>query len=315
MDKIFTIVVVGPTASGKTSLGVELAKRFNGEVVSADSMQIYKEMQIATAKPTEDEMQGIPHHMIDFVSPDENYSVALYKEEAMKIIEDIASRGKTPVIVGGTGLYVNTLLENIEFFDMESDDELRKELSEKAERLGVEAIYDELLRIDPEAAEKIHKNNVKKIIRALEVYYKTGRTITSQVECSKEKGAVLEPVIIGLTADDRQFLYDRINLRVDLMVNDGLIAEAERFYSIYGVKTANQAIGYKEILPYLNGDEEQSDSLERLKMQTRRYAKRQLTWFRRNENVNWLSIDRYTKDELFEAAAEIAEKAQSSENE
>ncbi|MBQ6874080.1 MAG: tRNA (adenosine(37)-N6)-dimethylallyltransferase MiaA [Clostridia bacterium] len=309
MDKIFTIVVVGPTASGKTSLGVELAKRFNGEVVSADSMQIYKDMQIATAKPTEEEMQGITHHMIDFVSPDENYSVALYKEEAMRAIKDISSRGRIPVIVGGTGLYVNTLLENIEFFDMEGDDGIRRELYSKAENQGTEAIYDELLRIDPEAAEKIHQNNLKKIVRALEVYYKTGKTITNQVEQSKMNGTVLEPVIIGLTADNRQFLYDRINLRVDLMVKDGLVAEARKFYSVYGENTANQAIGYKEILPYLNGEEKLEQSLERLKMQTRRYAKRQLTWFRRNENINWLSIDRYSKEELTEKAAEAVMRA------
>lgn len=311
MDKIFAIVVVGPTASGKTSLGVELAKHFNGEVVSADSMQIYKEMQIATAKPTEEEMQGIPHHMIDFLSPEESYSVALYKEDAMRIISEIASRGKTPVIVGGTGLYVNTLLENIEFFDMETDSNLRAQLMKKADEQGVEVLYDELIKVDREAAEKIHKNNVKKIVRALEVYYKTGKTITSQVEFSKEKGAVIDPVIIGLTAKERQFLYDRINLRVDCMVKDGLIDEARKFYSLYGIGTANQAIGYKEILPYLNGTEELNEALDRLKMQTRRYAKRQLTWFRRNENVNWLNIDEYTKIELIEKAIEIVNRSKS----
>ncbi len=311
MDKIFTIVVVGPTASGKTSLGVELAKHFDGEVVSADSMQIYKEMQIATAKPTEDEMQGVLHHMIDFLSPDESYSVARYKDDAMKAITEIASRGKVPVIVGGTGLYVNTLLENIIFFDMETDDQLRASLIQKANEQGVEVLHDELMKIDPDAAEKIHRNNVKKIVRALEVYYKTGRTITNQVEVSKDSGSVLDPVIIGLNAKDRQFLYDRINLRVDLMVRDGLIDEAKRFYSIYGVKTANQAIGYKELLPYLNGEEELRVSLDRLKMQTRRYAKRQLTWFRRNEEVNWINIDEYTKEELINEAIETVNKSKS----
>ncbi len=308
MNKIFTIIVVGPTASGKTSLGVELAKRFNGEVVSADSMQIYKEMSVATAKPTAEEMQGVPHHMIDFVSPDENYSVALYKDEAMKIIQDISSRGKIPVIVGGTGLYVSTLIDNIEFFDIQTDMELRERLMKRAEEEGTESLYDELKKIDPQAAEKIHENNSKKIIRALEVYYQTGKTITDQVERSKGKGAVLDPVIIGLNAKDRQVLYDRINLRVDYMVKDGLVEEAKRFYGLFERNTANQAIGYKELIPYLNGEEELNESLERLKMQTRRYAKRQLTWFRKIDNVNWINIDEYSKSDLIDEAAKIIEK-------
>lgn len=307
MEKIFAVIIIGPTASGKTSLGVEIAKRFNGEVVSADSMQIYKEMDIATAKPTKSEMQNIPHHMIDIISPNENYSVALYKKDAMNVIKNIASRDKTPIIVGGTGLYINTLIDNLEFFDADTDNALRERLINKANDMGTEELYDELKNIDPEAAEKIHKNNIKKIVRALEVYYLTGKTITEQVKSSKKSGTVLNPVIICLNAENRQFLYDRINLRVDTMIKDGLVDEARLFYNKYGSNTANQAIGYKELLPYLNGEEELEKSIERLKMQTRRYAKRQLTWFRKMQNVNQIYIDKMDNNEIIDKVSEIIE--------
>ncbi|MDD6022406.1 MAG: tRNA (adenosine(37)-N6)-dimethylallyltransferase MiaA [Acutalibacteraceae bacterium] len=305
MDKIFIIAVVGPTASGKTSLGVELALHYGGEVVSADSMQIYKKMNIATAKPTAEEMRGVPHHLIDFVEPTESYSVARYKSDSVKAVEDISSRGKVPIIVGGTGLYVDSLLENIEFFDIAADDGLRWELFERAEKDGCEKLYSLLKSVDPESAAKIHSNNTKKIVRALEVYIKTGKTISEQVRLSRLGGTPFESVIIGLTAENRQFLYDRINRRVDKMIADGLVGEAKEFYSVYGVKTANQAIGYKELLPYLEGRASLDECVERLKMQTRRYAKRQLTWFRRNENVNWLSIDALSGEELLKKATEI----------
>lgn len=305
MEKTFVITVAGPTASGKTKLGVRLARHYGGEVVSADSMQIYKKMNIATAKPTIEEMCGVPHHLIDFVEPTENYSVARYKRDAEEAIADISSRGKTPIIVGGTGLYIDSLLDNVEFFDVEVDESLRKELYEKAEKEGIDKLYSLLKEIDPMGAEKIHSNNTKKVIRALEVYYQTGRTISEQVELSKLSGTPYESVIIGLTSDDRQYLYDRINRRVDMMLESGLLDEAREFYSLYDAKTANQAIGYKELLPYLRGEKELDECIEHLKMQTRRYSKRQLTWFRRNENIHFLSIDRLTEDELFKAATEI----------
>lgn len=308
MDKIKTIAVVGPTASGKTSLGVELAKHFGGEVVSADSMQIYKYMNIATAKPTVAEMQGIPHHMIDFLLPTEPYSVAKYKEDAMKCIEDIASRGKIPVIVGGTGLYVDTLLYNTEFFDIEIDEKLRKSLYEKCEKLGCDKMWEELKEIDPVSAESIHKNNRKKIIRALEVYYQTGKTISQQTKLSRLSGEVLDYKIIGLSARNRDVLYDRINLRVDIMLKDGLLEEAKDFFDKYNTATAAQAIGYKELLPFFESRLSLEECAENLKMQTRRYAKRQLTWFRRNENINWLYIDDYKDGELIEKAVEIIEE-------
>lgn len=308
MDKIKTIAVVGPTASGKTSLGVELAKHFGGEVVSADSMQIYKYMDIATAKPTVAEMQGIPHHMMDFLLPTEPYSVAKYKEDAMKCIEDIASRGKIPVIVGGTGLYVDTLLYNTEFFDIKIDEKLRKSLYEKCEKLGCDKMWEELKEIDPVSAESIHKNNRKKIIRALEVYYQTGKTISQQTKLSRLSGEVLDYKIIGLSARNRDVLYDRINRRVDIMLKDGLLEEAKDFFEKYNTATAAQAIGYKELLPFFESRLSLEECAENLKMQTRRYAKRQLTWFRRNENINWLYIDDYKDGELIEKAVEIIEE-------
>lgn len=305
MEKTFVIAVAGPTASGKTELGVRLAEHYGGEVVSADSMQIYKKMNIATAKPTKEEMRGIPHHLIDFVEPTESYSVARYKTDAQNAIEDITSRGKVPIIVGGTGLYIDSLLENIEFFDAEVDESLRQKLYERAEAEGAEKLYSELSEIDPKSAEKIHSNNIKKVIRALEIYYATGRKISEQVDLSRLSGTPYECVIIGLTSNDRQYLYDRINRRVDKMLELGLLEEAKEFYSVYGVKTANQAIGYKEILPYLKGEKSLEECVEHLKMQTRRYAKRQLTWFRRNEKIKFLSIDELDKDGLFNAATEI----------
>lgn len=305
MDKIKTIFIVGPTASGKTSLGVEVAKYFGGEVVSADSMQIYKYMNIATAKPTQSEMQGIPHHMIDFVDPDTPYSVAKYKEDAMKCIEDIASRGKIPVVVGGTGLYVDTLLYNTEFFDVEIDEKLRKELYEKCEALGSEKLWEELSEIDPAAASNIHKNNSKKIIRALEIYYQTGKTITEQNASSHLCGEKLDYVIVALNAKDREYLYERINRRVDIMLEEGLLEEAEEYFRNFNNATSAQAIGYKELKPYFDGVLSLEECTENLKMQTRRYAKRQLTWFRRNENVNWLYIDDYKDGNIAAKAIEI----------
>lgn len=305
MDKIFTIIVVGPTASGKTSLGVEIAKYYGGEVVSSDSMQIYKNMQIATAAPNETEMKGIPHHLIGFLEPDENYSVARYKQDAFRIICDIDFRGKIPVIVGGTGLYVDTLINNISFFETDSSSTVRSELLKRAETEGTQKLYEELFSIDRESAEKIHFNNTKKIIRALEVYYQTGRTISEQVRESRNEESIIKPVIIGLNASDRQFLYDRINRRVDIMLENGLVDEAKAFYAKYGKGTANQAIGYKELLPYFSGESDLQSAAKNLKMQTRRYAKRQLTWFRRNKDINWINIDENSEDELLKKAIEI----------
>lgn len=304
MEKPLVAVVAGPTASGKTALGIEIAKRLGGEIISADSMQIYKKMDIATAKPTDEELSEAVHHLIGFLEPGENFSVAKYKEMALKAIDDILSRGKLPIIVGGTGLYIDTLINNTEFLDYEQSD-IRYKLEQRAETDGVEALLNELYEIDPEAAEKIHINDSKRIIRALEVYYSTGKTITKQCEISHINESKYRFCVIGLTSEDRQFLYDRINLRVDMMLENGLIEEAKQFYALELGSTAKQAIGYKEIKPYFDGLVSLEEATQKLKMQTRRYAKRQLTWFRRNENINWLSIDLLSKEQLFDKACEI----------
>lgn len=306
MKKPLVAVVVGPTASGKTSLGIEIAKHFDGEIVSADSMQIYKNMDIATAMPTKSEQQQVRHHLISFLEVTQGFSVASYKEKAINAIDDIISRGKLPVVVGGTGLYIDTLINNTEFLDYDKSD-IREKLSQRADREGIESLYDELRKIDPSASEKIHLNDTKRIIRALEVYYSTGQTISRQCELSHINESKYRFVLIGLTAENRQLLYDRINLRVDLMLEQGLISEAENFFSL-GADTAKQAIGYKELKPYLDGLVSLSQATEKLKMETRRYAKRQLTWFRRNENINWLYIDSSDKNQLCQAAFEIIEK-------
>ena len=304
MNKPLVAVVVGPTASGKTSLGIEIAKRLDGEIVSADSMQIYKNMDIATAKPTSDELSQARHHLIGFLEPTDEFSVAKYKSLAEAAIDDIISRGKLPVVVGGTGLYIDTLIKNTEFLDYEKN-HIRQELEKRDETEGTEVLYNELIKVDPAAAERLHINDKKRIIRALEVYYSTGKTITHQCEVSHINESRYRFCIVGLTAQDRQYLYDRINLRVELMLQEGLIEEAKEFFASNPGGTAKQAIGYKELKPYLDGYTSVEEATERLKMETRRYAKRQLTWFRRNAAINWLAIDTITKDELIDTACQI----------
>ncbi len=307
MNKPLVAVVVGPTASGKTALGIEIAKRFGGEIVSADSMQIYKNMDIATAKPTELEQSQAKHHLIGFLPPGESFSVAKYKQLAEKTIDDILSRGKLPVIVGGTGLYIDTLINNTEFLDYEKSD-IREKLEKRADSEGIEALLGELMKTDPETADRLHVNDRKRIIRALEVYYSTGKTITAQCEFSHLNESKYRFAVIGLTAENRQYLYDRINLRVDMMIEEGLIEEAKRFYSYELGSTAKQAIGYKELKPYLDGLLSLDEAIEKLKMETRRYAKRQMTWFRRNKSIHWLEIDKLERESLFNAACEIINK-------
>lgn len=304
MTKPLVAVVVGPTASGKSALAVEIAKEFGGEVVSADSMQIYKGMDIATAKPTNDEMQGIPHHLISIVEPSDSFSVNEFKIKATEAIEAILSKNKLPVVAGGTGFYIDTLINNTEFLDHEKND-IRDTLEKRAEEKGISELYEELEKIDPKAAQKLHENDVKRIIRALEVFYSTGKTITEQERLSHLEESPYRFCIIGINANDRQVLYDRINLRVDLMVEAGLIKEAEEFFSMPVSATAKQAIGYKELKPYFDGECTLGEALEKLKMETRRYAKRQLTWFRKRENINWIYIDGKSKDEIFAEAFDI----------
>ena len=306
MKKKTVIVIVGPTASGKTSLSIEIAKKMNGEIISADSMQIYKEMDIATAKPTEEEMQGIPHHLMSFVEPTENFSVADFKEKALDVIEDVFKRGKQPIVAGGTGFYVDTLIKNTTFFDFDKN-EKRSELTERLEKEGIEKLYEELREIDPDTAERLHINDTKRILRALEVYYATGKTISLQAELSHEKESEYDWFIIGLTAKDREILYDRINRRVEIMLECGLEEEAKKFFSSEKSGTSKQAIGYKELKPYFDGLSTLDEAVENLKRETRRYAKRQLTWFRRNEEINWIAIDSLSSEEIVNEAIKLLE--------
>ncbi len=307
--KIPLICIVGPTASGKTALSVKLAEYFDGEIVSADSMQIYKGMDIATAKPTKDEQNGIAHHMMDFLDNSEKFSVALYCDMAHKIIRDIYTRGKMPILVGGTGLYVDSLINNITFSDSEGDVNLRDELQRECDEYGVEYLLNKLATFDEVSAKKLEETrNPKRIIRAIEVYMTTGKTITQYNEESKKTDSPYEVVKIGLTATERQYLYDRINKRVDIMLENGLVEEARKTYNKKLSSTAAVAIGHKELIPYLEGQAELSDCVEILKMQTRRYAKRQLTWFNRDKEIHWLNIDSSDNDLLFEDAVQIIKK-------
>ncbi len=303
MEKIPVIAVVGPTASGKTSLAVEIAKRYNGEVISADSMQIYKGMDIATAKPSVEEMQGIRHHLIDFVSPYEKYSVARYIEDATKVIEAICSRGKLPVLCGGTGLYAESFLNNIRFEEEPDNAQMRMQLTARLEKEGAEKLLNELKEIDPEAAEGLHPNNAGRIVRALEVYYLTGETATQRRLRSVSEPSRYDTFWIALAFPEREYLYDRINQRVDIMLENGLEEEAREFLKNEKADTAAQAIGYKELRGWLEGRISREEAVENLKRETRRYAKRQITWFKRNNNIHY--IERNPSD----TAQQVAEKA------
>ncbi len=297
MNKIPVIAVVGPTASGKTSLSINIAKSFNGQVVSADSMQIYEKMDIATAKPTKEEMQGIPHHLIGFQPIDKKFSVAEYVALASECIKKIHSEGKVSVVAGGTGLYIDSLLQNIQFSKEESDSKIRDELTAEFDEKGAEYMLSQLREIDPETAEQLHLSDKKRIIRALEIYRATGRTMTEQKKISREEESPYNVLYIGINYRDRDVLYDRINLRVDLMVENGLLEEAKEFYNTSSDTTACQAIGYKELSPYFTGEKTLEECLDKLKLETRHYAKRQLTWFRKNENINWIYPDDYETTE------------------
>ena len=284
------MVIAGPTASGKTALAVELAKKYNGEVVSADSMQIYRKMNIGTAKPTVEETEGIPHHMIDILEPRENFSVAAYVEAAHEVIEDISHRGKLPIVAGGTGLYINSLIDDVDFSEEENDNSIRESLQRFADEEGVGALWERLKVCDPVSAEKIHPNNVKRVIRAIEVFELTGRPISEQNEEIKKKISRYNPLMIMINRP-REYLYERIEKRVDIMLSDGLIEEVEALKNMGLTKKnmAMQGIGYKEVLDYLHGLTTKDEMIRIIKRDTRRYAKRQLTWFRRDERM--INID------------------------
>lgn len=285
-------MIVGPTASGKTKLSVELAKLLNGEIISADSMQIYKYMDIGTAKVTKEEMEGIKHYLIDEVFPDEEFSVARFQELALKYIEEILQKGKTPIIVGGTGLYVNSLVYNINFSESQGDWGYRDKLTKEAEEKGIEVLFERLKEVDPETADKLHLNDTKRIIRALEVYEQTGKPMSYHVKESRKIPPKYDFRIIGLSWD-RALLYDRINKRVDKMIEDGLLDEVKSLVEKgYDNNTiAMQAIGYKEILAHLRGEMTLDEAIELIKLGSRRYAKRQITWFKRLENLQWVALE------------------------
>lgn len=303
------IVIVGSTASGKTALSVELAKRLNGEIVSADSMQIYTGMQIATAKPVAAEMQGIFHHMIGFLSPGQSFSVADYVKQAGAVITDIKTRGKLPILVGGTGLYVNSLIDNITFSKEAGDADYRQILIKEAEIIGGEGLLSRLKEIDRVTAESLNAGNLRRIVRALEIYHTTGRTMSQHVADSKIKRSPYKPLMIGIGFHDRQKLYDRINSRVDAMLEAGLIKEAEQALKGTLGRTAASAIGYKELSPYFDGEIPLSEAVENLKRSTRRYAKRQMTWFRKDERINWIYADDREFDEVLDDALSIIHKS------
>lgn len=302
MDKIKIICVVGATASGKTDLAVKLAKAVNGEIISADSMQVYKKMPIATAVATKEEQDGVPHHLVEFLEPNETFSVADFVELAKNTIADIVSRGRVPIVAGGTGLFVDSLVKNITFSDVGSNDKIRTELAPKSN----EELFEMLKKSDPEAAADIHPNNRKRVIRALELCM-SGTSKTEQNENSTLADSPYDALYIGIGYADRQKLYDRINKRVELMLDAGLENEARQMLGRQGL-TARQAIGHKELQPYIDGDITLEQATENLKRETRRYAKRQLTWFRRNENIKWLYADEMSRDEITEKAVDLAKE-------
>ena len=287
------LVIVGPTASGKTRMAVELAQRHNGEVISADSMQIYRTMDIGTAKPTKEEMGGVPHHMIDVADPEEDFSVARYVEMAAQCVDDVLARGKLPIVAGGTGLYIDSLLSGRTFAPFSPDSALRGELERELEEKGGQAMLEALAQVDPEAAQRLHPNDHKRIVRALEVYRSTGKTITQHNRETQAIPPRYNALTIGLAFQDRQAMWRRIDQRVDEMVAAGLEDEVRRLLTsgISPKCTAMQAIGYKEFTQALSGEMTWQEAADVVKLRSRQYATRQLTWFGRNPNTRWVRWD------------------------
>lgn len=283
------VVLIGPTAVGKTKTSIELAKRFNGEIISGDSMQIYRGMDIGTAKIREEEMEGVVHHLIDIRNPDEPFSVAEFQELVRCKITEIHARGKLPMIVGGTGLYIQSVIYDYQFGQVESNEKLRQELEKRAAELGPEAFHRELALVDPVSAERIHPNNVRRVIRALEVFAESGQTIDKAKE-DVTPSLLYQVAVVGL-AMERDQLYERINQRVDAMIEEGLIKEVKHLIDAgYQNGQAMQAIGYKEWIPYFDGTQDYDTTIQLLKQNSRRYAKRQLTWFRNKMDVEWIDM-------------------------
>ena len=302
-EKPLLIAVVGATASGKSALGAEIAAQYGGEVISADSMQLYEGLDIATAKPTAEEMRGVPHHLISVLPPDHACSVAEYVDMAREKISELLSRGRLPVIVGGTGLYADSLLDNIQFPEIPADEALRERLHREAETLGNAAMLSRLAACDPETAARLHENNLRRIIRALEVFELTGIPLSEHARRSRAVPPPWNAVRIGIQFADRELQYARIRKRVDMMLEQGLLDEVRAEYES-GTRraTAAMAIGYKELIPYLEGEAALESCIQSIKQETCRYAKRQGTWFRRNEQIRWINRDGISE------SAEILEK-------
>jgi tRNA dimethylallyltransferase len=301
------IVIVGPTAVGKTALSIMLAKRCNGEIISADSMQIYKGMDIGTAKIKPEEMEGVPHYMINVVSPNSDFSVSDFKQIAYQHIDDICKSGHLPIVVGGTGLYINSLVYRLDFTESQSDFALREKYNNEAEEQGNEYIYEKLRKIDPLSAERLNINDRKRIIRALEIYETTGEPMSNSYNNFREENDDFNLIYIGLTMD-RALLYERINERIDKMLSDGLVEEVKSLIASGCRKdsAAMKAIGYKEVISFLEGKIGYEEMVEELKKNSRRFAKRQMTWFRRDDRINWFEVDKYeSMESLFEDAESL----------
>lgn len=297
--KPMVAAVVGPTAVGKTKLGVQIAQKFNGEVISGDSMQIYRTMDIGTAKVTRDEMQGIPHHMIDIKDPEESFSAAEFQRKVQSLIYEIQKRGKLPVLVGGTGLYIQATLFDFEFTEEKKDEAVMKRLEEEAADQGPVHMYEKLKSLDPDQAAKVHPNNSRRVLRALEIYETTGKKMSEQ-EAAKAWDSPFTPLLIGLEMD-RERLYERINNRVDQMVEEGLVEEVRRLYQA-GLKDAQsmKAIGYKELIPFLEGEVDLQEAVDLLKRNSRRYAKRQYTYFKNKLDVHWYEVTPENYEDKFQ---------------
>ena len=302
------VCVVGPTASGKTKMGVAIAKRFGGEVVSVDSMQIYRGLTVGTAAPTEKEMDGVPHHMVAVADMDENWSVARFVAEADRCVQDILSRGKLPILVGGTGLYLDAIVSGREFAGGHAGGEVRAKLQQRLEAEGIEALMEELRKVDSEAAERLHISDEKRILRALEVYLETGKTITAHNEESQKIPNKYDAIYIGLAFSDREDMKALIDRRVDKMVDEGILEEVDLLLGAHLPEgsTALQAIGYKEFFPYRRGEATLEEAVEELKLRSRQYAKRQLTWLRRNKDIHWIYWEKERDfDKALQEATEI----------
>lgn len=302
-----SIIIIGPTGSGKTDLSIKLAKLLNGEIVNADSMQIYKDLDIGTAKPTINEQKQVQHHLLDIKEYDEEFSVSEYKKLASNICEVLIKNGKTPIIVGGTGFFVNSLISNLNYGDSKKDEAIRNKYFNLALENGNEYVFNILKEKDPESASKLHFNDLKRVVRALEIYEITG--IKKSELKPKKEVSILKPLIIGLTWD-RAELYNRINTRVDLMINNGLVEEVEKIYKLNPNKDYQsfKGIGYKELLQYFNNKITLDEAIDKIKLNSRHYAKRQLTWFNKMENVSWFNKSKIEDDKIINEILDIYNK-------